>query len=86
MGDALPIASSWTKSPGTPSMSCARHRLAKTPSFLGVTARLRFAVNRASHVHHPEGNKKKPQYTPKEKKKIKQQRKHASDTVPFIKH
>ncbi len=34
----------------------------------------------------PKENKKQPQYTPKEKKKIKQQRKHAGDTAPFIKH
>ena len=34
----------------------------------------------------PKENKKKPRYTSKEKKKIKQQRKHASDTAPFIKH
>jgi hypothetical protein len=34
----------------------------------------------------PKENKKKPQFTPKEKKKNKQQRKHASDAAPFIKH
>jgi hypothetical protein len=34
----------------------------------------------------PKENKKKPQHTPKEKKAIKQQKKHASDAVPFIKH
>jgi hypothetical protein len=34
----------------------------------------------------PKENKKKPQNTPKEKRAIKQQKKHASDTVPFIKH
>jgi len=34
----------------------------------------------------PKENKKKPQNTPKEKKAIKQQKKHAGDTVPFIKH
>ena len=33
----------------------------------------------------PKENKKKPRNTPKEKKAIKQQRKHASDTAPFIK-
>jgi hypothetical protein len=31
-------------------------------------------------------SKKKPQHTPKEKKTIKQQQKHTSDSVPFIKH
>jgi hypothetical protein len=34
----------------------------------------------------PKESKKKPQHTPKEKKTIKQQKKHASDTAPFIKH
>jgi hypothetical protein len=34
----------------------------------------------------PKESKKKSQHTPKEKKVIKQQKKHASDTAPFIKH
>ena len=34
----------------------------------------------------PKENKKKPRHTLKEKKAIKQQKKHASDTAPFIKH
>jgi hypothetical protein len=34
----------------------------------------------------PKEIKKKPQHTPKEKKAIKQQKKHASDAAPFIKH
>ena len=34
----------------------------------------------------PKESKKKPQHTPKEKKMLKQQKKHISDTVPFIKH
>jgi hypothetical protein len=33
----------------------------------------------------PKENKKKPQHTPKEKKAIKQQKKHANDAAPFIK-
>jgi hypothetical protein len=33
----------------------------------------------------PKENKKKPQHTAKEKKSIKQQKKHASDQPPFIK-
>jgi hypothetical protein len=33
----------------------------------------------------PKENKKKPQHTAKEKKLIKQQKKHESDRVPFIK-
>ena len=33
----------------------------------------------------PKESKKKPQHTPKEKKAIKQQKKHTSDTAPFIK-
>ncbi len=33
----------------------------------------------------PKESKKKPQHTPKEKKAIKQQRKHTSDTPSFIK-
>lgn len=34
----------------------------------------------------PKENKKKPQHTPKEKKTLKQQKKHGGDAVPFIKH
>ena len=34
----------------------------------------------------PKETKKKPQHTAKEKKKIKQQKKHGSDFVPFVKH
>ena len=34
----------------------------------------------------PKTSKKKPQHTPKEKKTIKQQKKHAGETAPFIKH
>ncbi len=34
----------------------------------------------------PKQNKKKAQHTSKEKKTIKQQKKHASETAPFIKH
>jgi hypothetical protein len=34
----------------------------------------------------PKENKKKPQHTSKEKKMIKQQRKHANEAPPFIKH
>ncbi len=33
----------------------------------------------------PKDSKKKPQHTAKEKKSIKQQKKHASDREPFIK-
>ncbi len=33
----------------------------------------------------PKESKKKPQHTPKEKKVIKQQKKHAGDAVSFIK-
>jgi len=33
----------------------------------------------------PKQHKKKPQHTAKEKKNIKQQKKHAGDAVPFIK-
>ena len=33
----------------------------------------------------PKQNKKKPQHTAKEKKSIKQQKKHANDAPPFIK-
>ena len=41
---------------------------------------------RAMSHQPPKENKKKPQHTPKEKKAIKQQKKHASDAAPFIKH
>ncbi len=34
----------------------------------------------------PKESKKKPQHTPKEKKVLKQQKKHASETSPLIKH
>ena len=34
----------------------------------------------------PKESKKKAQHTLKEKKAIKQQKKHGSDTAPFIKH
>ena len=34
----------------------------------------------------PKTTKKKPQHTPKEKKTIKQQKKHASEAAPFLKH
>lgn len=34
----------------------------------------------------PKQGKKKAQHTPKEKKAIKQQKKHAGDAAPFIKH
>ncbi len=34
----------------------------------------------------PKESKKKAQHTAKEKKSIKQQKKHATETVPFIKH
>jgi hypothetical protein len=34
----------------------------------------------------PKESKKKSQHTQKEKKTIKQQKKHASDAAPFIKH
>jgi hypothetical protein len=33
----------------------------------------------------PKESKKKAQHTPKEKKAIKQQKKHASDALPFVK-
>ena len=34
----------------------------------------------------PKQSKKKPQHTPKEKKTLKQQKKHSKDVAPFIKH
>jgi len=34
----------------------------------------------------PKTSKKKAQHTRKDKKSIKQQKKHASDAAPFIKH
>jgi hypothetical protein len=34
----------------------------------------------------PKQSKKKPQHTPKEKRTIKQQKKHAGEPAPFIKH
>lgn len=34
----------------------------------------------------PKQDKKKPQHTPKEKKAIKQQKKHVGDVPPLIRH
>jgi len=34
----------------------------------------------------PKQGKKKPQHTPKEKKALKEQKKHINDTAPFLKH
>lgn len=34
----------------------------------------------------PKEDRKKATLTPKEKKAIKQQKKHAADVIPFIKH
>lgn len=44
-------------------------------------------ANQESHMTHrpPKENKKKAQHSAKEKKLIKQKKKHASDTTPFIK-
>jgi len=33
----------------------------------------------------PKESKKKPQHTPKERKTLKRQKKHANDALPFIK-
>jgi hypothetical protein len=41
---------------------------------------------RAMSHQPPKENKKKAQHTAKEKKTIKQQKKHAGDAVPLIKH
>ena len=41
---------------------------------------------RAISHQPPKESKKKPQHTSKEKKAIKQQKKQASGTAPFIKH
>jgi hypothetical protein len=40
---------------------------------------------RAMSHQPPKESKKKPQHTPKEKKLAKQQKKHVSDTAPFLK-
>ena len=48
--------------------------------------RLGDALERAMSHQPPKESKKKPQHTPKEKKMLKQQKKHMGDTVPFIKH
>jgi hypothetical protein len=34
--------------------------------------------------HPPKERRRKPQHTPKQKKAIKLQKRHAGDTVPFI--
>jgi hypothetical protein len=44
----------------------------------------RFTEPTMSH-QPPKENKKKAQHTPKEKKAIKQQKKHVGDAAPFIK-
>jgi hypothetical protein len=45
------------------------------------------AIHRSERMSHqpPKESKKKPHHTPKEKKTIKQQKKHANDAAPFIK-
>jgi hypothetical protein len=48
--------------------------------------RLGDAPERTMSHQPPKQSKKKPQHTPKEKKMLKQQKKHLGDTVPFIKH
>jgi hypothetical protein len=52
-----------------------------------VTGRRDVGVRQEGIMSHqpPKESKKKPQHTPKEKKAIKQQKKHATDAVPFIK-
>lgn len=46
------------------------------------------AIHRSEPMSHqpPKESKKKSQHTAKEKKAIKQQKKHATDVAPFIKH
>jgi hypothetical protein len=44
------------------------------------------AQERTMSHQPPKESKKKPQHTPKEKKLLKQQKKHVGDAVPFIKH
>lgn len=45
------------------------------------------AKERTAMSHRPpKEEKKKPAMTPKEKKVVKQQKKHAGDAVPLIKH
>jgi hypothetical protein len=53
---------------------------------VGGRRRLGDALERAMSHQPPKESKKKPQHTPKEKKMLKQQKKHMGDTVPFIKH
>jgi len=52
-----------------------------------VGGRRGFGVPQEGTMSHqpPKESKKKPQHTPKEKKAIKQQKKHTGDVVPFIK-
>jgi hypothetical protein len=44
------------------------------------------ARERTMSHHPPKESKKKPQHTPKEKKTMKQQKKHAGEAAPFVKH
>jgi hypothetical protein len=52
-----------------------------------VGGRRGFGVRQEGIMSHqpPKESKKKPHHTPKEKKAIKQQKKHTGDVVPFIK-
>ena len=57
-------------------------------SFLAYSGRAEYVggqQERRMARQPPKQNKKKAQHTAKEKKSIKQQKKHASDQVPFIK-
>ena len=68
-----------------------------TPAFRPGTTRTAYSLNRStkfidsirgSTMAHqpPKQQKKKPQQSPKEKKAIKQQKRHAGEAVPLIRH
>jgi hypothetical protein len=58
----------------------------RTLAYIGGTPPSRRWKEQFMSHQPPKQSKKKPQHTPKEKKMLKQQKKHIGDTVPFIKH
>jgi len=55
-------------------------------SDIRLAPRFRRLKERPMSHQPPKASKKKPQHTPKEKKAIKQQKKHSGDAAPFVKH
>jgi hypothetical protein len=71
----------------TPSL-CGKDLVHAAPLWPLVRVRRGPGATQEPDMSHqpPKESKKKAQHTPKEKKAIKQQKKQAGQTVPFIKH